>query len=127
MNLGPWCETAKMIFHDRMSPYNKTYFSTLVTKMFGNIRIPTSNVSLPYSAQKKCYLLVDVSVVSIDRGIVHFCCFGPGPKIAFPFAVFKENNMLTEWGTSQDLTCMIHARWEFPRSPTWLKMYYLFM
>ena len=80
--------------------YNKTYFSTLVTGKFGNIRIPTSTVSLPRSAQEKFHVLVDVVVASINRGTDYFCCFALGLEIAFPFAVCKENSMLTEWGTS---------------------------
>ena len=97
-------------FHGQlMSPGNKTYFSTVVKGKFGNIRIPSSIVSLPCSAEEKCHVLVDVVVESIDGETNHFCCFAPGPEIAFPFAVCKENSMLTEWGTSRFPTRRISA------------------
>ena len=103
--LGPWRETEKFI----------------------DFTINYSIISLPCSAQEKCYVLVYVVVASIDRGTDHFCCFAPGPEIAFPFAVCKENNMLTEWGTSRvptrvimPLARQLQARWESPKSSTWL-------
>ena len=81
-----------------MSLCNETYFSTLVTEKFGNIRIPTSIVSLPCSEQKKFHVVIDM-VASSDRGTDYFCCFASGPEIAFPSAVYKENSTLfTKWG-----------------------------
>ena len=44
--------------------------------------------------------LVDVVVVSIDRGTNDFYCFASGLEIAFPFAVCKGNSMLIECVTS---------------------------
>ena len=54
--------------------------STLVTRKFANIRIPTSIVRLSCSEQEKFHLFVDVVVASIDRGTDHFCCFTSGPQ-----------------------------------------------
>ena len=58
--------------------------------------------------QNTTTILVNVVDTSIDRGTDNFCCFAPGPEIALPFAVCKEDSMLTEWETSQ--------------FPTWLTM-----
>ena len=68
-----------------------------------------SSCSLPFSTWAKCHVLMDVVVTSIERETDHFCCFAPGPEIAFPFAACKENSMLTEWGTSWLSTRMITA------------------
>ena len=73
----------------------------------GNIRIPSPIVSSPCSAYEKCYVLVDVVVPSIDRRTDHFCCFAPGPEIAFPFTLCKDNSMLTERGSIRFPTRMI--------------------
>ena len=36
----------------------------------------------------------------------HFCYLATGHEIAFPFAVCKEDSLLTEWGTSRFSTCL---------------------
>ena len=41
-------------------------------------------------------VLVDVVVALTDRGTDHFCCFVPGPEIAFPFALADITLLLSE-------------------------------
>ena len=85
---GPGVEQRKWsIPRSMMRPCDETYFSTLVTRKFGNTRIPTSIVTLPCSAQEKFHVFVDVVVALIDRRTDLFCCFAPSPKIAFLFGV----------------------------------------
>ena len=116
-----------------MSLCDKTYFSTLVTGKFRNFRIPTSIVSLLCIAWEKYHVLVYVVIASSDRGTDHFCCFALDLEITFPFAVCKENSMLTELGISRFPPHMItalasfarqlHTCWESASYPTWLTMY----
>ena len=81
MRFSKWSIPRSMI-----SPCDKTYFSTLLTGNFENIRIPTSiTASVPCSAYEKFHVFIDVVVASIDREIDHFCSFAPGPEIAFYF------------------------------------------
>ena len=85
--LGLWRKQQKWsISRPMMGLCNKTYFFTLVTEKFGNMRIPISIVSLPCSVQKKFNVLFDFMDASIDRGADHFFYFAPSPEITFPFA-----------------------------------------
>ena len=85
---GPGAKHQKWsIPRSMMSPCDKTYFSTLVTGKFGNVRIPNSIISLPSSAQEKYHVLVDAAVTSIDRTTDHFCCI-EGWELKFQMGIF---------------------------------------